>query len=109
MTNPSGAKGARWERRLADWLQDHGYPHADRRVKTGRNDKGDIGGVPFTVEAKNCKALDLAGWLDEAEKESENAGTTRFVVCFPRRNRQVGDGYCLMPIWLMAELMVEAS
>ena len=107
MSNPSGAKGSRWERRLADYLKTHGHPHADRRVKTGRNDKGDIAGIEgWTLEAKACKRVELAAWLDEAEKEAANAGTTKFAVIFPRRNRQVDDAFAVIPAWLLTELML---
>lgn len=38
-------KGSTFERLTADYLKANGFPFADRRVKSGNKDKGDIGGV----------------------------------------------------------------
>lgn len=71
------AKGAKAENDIAAWLRRHGYPDADRRPRNGRNDRGDIGGVPnVVIEVKNTASYagELAGWLTEAETERQNAG-----------------------------------
>jgi hypothetical protein len=108
VSNPSGKKGARWEVRLVDWLTTRGHPHAHRRAKQGRNDRGDVGGITgWVIEAKNCRAVTLAAWLDEAEKEAANAGVSRFAVVFPRKSHTVDKAYAVMPAWLLAELMRE--
>lgn len=106
MSNPSKKKGSAWEVRLRDFLRANGHPHCERLALAGRSDRGDLSGVPWVVEAKNCRELDLAGWLDEAEKEAKAAGVTRFAVAFPRRNHTAADGYALIPIWLLSELML---
>ena len=72
------AAGTRFERTLADYLaQALDDDRIDRRVKTGRNDRGDIGGVRIhgqrlVIEAKDCARLDLPGWVREAHLEAGN-------------------------------------
>ena len=69
--------GTRFERSIADclalWVDDR----IDRRVKTGRKDRGDIAGLRHgparvVIECKDVARLDLPGWLREAEVERGN-------------------------------------
>ena len=87
MANPNGAKGARAERLVADYLKGCGWPYADRRVKTGAKDTGDIGGVPVVIEVKNCRTSQLAGWVDEALAEAINAKQDIGVVWHHRQGK----------------------
>lgn len=69
--------GARFERVIADYLNQTVDDRIDRRPKTGAADKGDIGGWRFAgkrivVECKDTTRLDLAGWVGEAEVERGN-------------------------------------
>jgi len=109
VTNPSKKKGSAWEVRLVSYLNEHGFPLAERRVQAGALDKGDIAGLPFVIEAKNCKAITLSAWMDEAEKEAKAAGTPRFAVVFPRRSHVTAKAFAVIPLWLLAELMQEAT
>jgi hypothetical protein len=91
--------GPEFERAVADYLRDGGLPHADRRVKTGAKDKGDIGGVPgWTLECKNEKSISLAGYVDEAQVEAGNAGTDRYAAVVKRRGKGVRHAYVVMPL-----------
>lgn len=86
--------GASFERLIADCLAAHVDDRIDRRVKTGRNDKGDIGGVRHmgnrvVIETKNHNRLDLAGWVDEADTERGNDDAAVGLVIHKRRG--VGD------------------
>lgn len=102
MSNP---KGTRWETRLADFLRPM-HPRVERRVRTGRNDKGDIAGIDgWCIEAKACARLELAKWMDEAEREAKAAGVSRFAVVFPRKSHATAKAYAVVPLWLLAELM----
>lgn len=106
MSNPSKKKGSAWETRLVGYFNEHGFPFAERRVQAGALDKGDVAGVPFVIEAKNHRALDLAGWCDEAAKEARTAGMgNRWAVCFPRRSHATGKAYAVISLELLAELM----
>lgn len=82
------AKGAKAENQVAEWLREHGYPDADRRIRNGRHDRGDIAGVPYmVVEVKNTASYagELAGWLAEAETERTNAGADLGLVWHKRK------------------------
>lgn len=72
------AAGARFERQIADYLavtlEDD---RIDRRVRTGANDRGDIGGLRvhgqrLVIEAKNCARTTLPAWVSEAHAEAMN-------------------------------------
>jgi hypothetical protein len=43
--------------------------------------------------------------MDEAAKESENAGTRWHAAIIKRRNRNVKDAYVVMPLWMWAEFI----
>lgn len=108
MTNRPKQKGSAWERRLVDFLVTHGHPNAERRVTEGKNDRGDVSGIPgWIVEAKNHRALALAEWCDEAEREAINAGVYRWAVVVPRRAHQTRKAYAVIPLWCLAELMAK--
>lgn len=106
MTNKSKRKGSAWETRLCDYLRTL-HPLAERRVMGGVHDRGDVAGIAgWVIEAKNCVKVELAAWLDEAQKEALSAGVSRFAVVFPRRNKSAADAFVLMPLWLLSELML---
>lgn len=70
-------KGSTFERLIADYLAANGFPFADRRVKTGAKDRGDIGGVHINgerlvLECKNTSKINLGTWAAEAEVERVN-------------------------------------
>lgn len=113
MTHPSKAKGGWWERECYQWARANGFPDAHRLAPAGIFDRGDIGGIgPLTMECKNERAMDLAGYIDEAERESANNGTRLFVAAIHRRGHgSVGQGYALTTIdnyWLVYHAAIEA-
>lgn len=70
-------KGSSFERLVADYLKANGFPFADRRVKNGSKDRGDIGGVGtdagrLVLECKNTSKISLGAWAAEAEVERVN-------------------------------------
>lgn len=84
------AAGARFERLIADCLAAHIDDRIDRRVKTGANDKGDIGGLRHmgnrvVIETKDHNRLNLAGWVDEAQIEAGNDDAVCGLVIHKRR------------------------
>lgn len=92
------AAGTRWESSIVEYLRDPGWPHAERRAPSGARDRGDIAGLPgVVIEAKACRAVDLAGWLDEATVEQANAAVNVGAVWVKRRGRtNPGAGYVVM-------------
>lgn len=80
--------------------------NAERAYGAGRNDDvGDIDGVPFCVECKATKAIDLPGFLRELEVEMVNGRFDMGVVLVKRRgSADVGQSYAVMPAALWARL-----
>lgn len=70
-------KGVTTEQKLAKWLRDNGWPHAERTVATGyrtrdrdRPDLGDITGTPGLVwQAKDVTKPQIETWLAETEQQ----------------------------------------
>lgn len=88
------AAGTRAETAVALFLREQGFPHAERRARTGSKDQGDISGLlGGVVEVKDCARLDLAGWIAEAAAEQENAGAWWSAVWHKRRGKASPAGW----------------
>jgi hypothetical protein len=104
MTAYHRAKGSSFERLVADYLKANGFPFADRRVKTGAKDKGDIGGVyilgqPIVLECKNTSKISLGTWAAEAEAERVNDGALAGVIVHKRHGKgKAGEQWVTMPL-----------
>jgi len=105
------ARGSQFEREAAAFLRDHGFPHAERSYGAGRpDDAGDLDGLPrWTVEVKACRALDLAGWMDEARREQTNASTEYTAVVAKRRGKAVEHAYVVLTLAAWARLVGETE
>ena len=97
--------GSSFERLIADWFKGQGFPFADRRVKRGNLDTGDIGGVHFgphqlVFEAKDYGGkLELPSWIKEAKAEASNAGALIGVVVAKRRGtKKPQDQYVILTL-----------
>ena len=106
MANPSGRKGADWEQKVADYLKE-AFPLAERRVKNGRLDRGDITGLgSVVIEAKAERVIDLPGYLGELDVEQANADARFGFVFVKNRRHGIGDGYAVMSIEKARALLV---
>lgn len=104
-------KGTSAETAVVKYLQDHGFPYAERRALHGINDKGDITGCgPVVFEVKNHKTLDLAGWIKELEAEMINAKVdTGAVIAKKKGTTDVANWYAVMPVSVLVALLKEAG
>ena len=80
------------ERLVADYFKANGFPFADRRVKTGKKDKGDVGGVSahgerLAIEVKNTAKIALGTWAGEAEVERVNDQALAGVIVHKRHGK----------------------
>jgi Holliday junction resolvase len=101
-------KGSVFEREVVRVLRAAGHAFAERAYGAGRpGDVGDIDGLPgFCIEAKCHRALDLAGWVDEAVTEAANAGAGVVpVVVAKRRGKPAEDAYAVMRLTDFARLI----
>ena len=109
MSNPNGRRGAQWETDVVAFLKANGFPAAERRVREGAKDRGDIAGIPgVVIECKNEARINLPGYLREAEAERVNADAAIAPVFVKRRGKGVKDGYMVMDIetgvWMLRHM-----
>lgn len=111
MTAYHRAKGSSFERLTADYLKANGFPFADRRVKNGAKDKGDIGGVMVhgqrvVLEAKNTSRINLGVWAAEAEQERVNDEALAGLILHKRHGKgQPGDQWVTLTLRDLVSLM----
>lgn len=105
------AKGTAAETAVVRYLQDHGFPYAERRALHGTADRGDVTGLgPIVLEVKNHKTIDLAGWLRELETEMVNAGAeTGAVVAKRRGTTDAAAWYAILPFGDLVQLLLQAG
>lgn len=103
----SKSKGTAFETLIVNYLKVQGYPRVERRALTGKLDKGDISFDPrFVLECKDHKTLALSGWVNEAEKEAENAGAPFGAVIAKRRGYgDPGRQYVVMELGTFLNLI----
>lgn len=103
-------RGTAAETAFVNYLRTEDFPHAERRAMNGSKDRGDVAGVIGTVfEVKNCKTLDLAGWVRELEAEMANDGACYGAVIHKRRGKgNPGDWYATLPVSVLVTLLREA-
>jgi Holliday junction resolvase len=111
VTNRSRDRGTSWETQVVRFLQDHGWPHAERRARRGARDAGDIAGVAgVCIEAKAEKRIALSEYLDEAEIEQRNANAAVGVTWIKRRGKtSPGSAYVVMSGAQFVQLLREAG
>lgn len=97
--------GSSFERLIADFLAKHIDDRVDRRVKTGSQDRGDIGGLRYAggrivIEAKDYGGRLMPGpWIQEAETERGNDDATVGLVIAKRRGTtKPGEQFVLMTV-----------
>ena len=107
-------KGASFEEDTATWFASAlGDDRIERRVKHGSNDRGDISGLRIrgkrtVVECKNCKRMDLATWVDEAETERANDDAEFGIVVHKRKGKgkaKFGENYATMTLETLAAII----
>ncbi|TDC52862.1 hypothetical protein E1281_18420 [Actinomadura sp. KC345] len=103
-------KGTAAETAVVNYLRTQGWPHAERRALNGVLDRGDVAGVVGTVvEVKDQARTELAAWLDETARETENDGAAYGVVWHKRRGKgSPADWYVSMSGATFARLLADA-
>lgn len=94
----SKAKGRVWESAVVQYLNQNGFPYAERRRLNGVLDRGDIAGFPgLVIEAKHEKTYKLPEWVREAERERDN-DHAEYGVVWARQNGSpfAGAGFVIM-------------
>ena len=103
----STRKGTLFESAVLPYVNEF-YPDSVRLGKQGRFDKGDIhmpGNSRFILELKNCKTIELAKWIAEAQVEAKNKGVPHGVIVHKRRGfGQPRDQWATMTFGTFMEL-----
>jgi hypothetical protein len=92
------------ERLVADYFRDNGFPFADRRVKAGARDTGDVGGVHvhdrrLAIEVKNTAKIALGTWAAEAETERVNDQALAAIIVHKRHGKgKAGDQWVTLTL-----------
>lgn len=95
-TTASKAKGTTWESAIRAYLQGSHNEAARRNVQMGRLDIGDLDGYYLhALEAKAEKAITLADYIRQANREAVNASQPFGVAVVKRRNANVKDAYAV--------------
>ena len=111
MVSKSKQKGTAAETAVVKYLQQNGFPYAERRALHGTLDKGDITGCgPIVFEVKDHAKLTLAEWIKELEAETANAKANTGTVVAKRRGKSdPGAWYAILPFEWIVALLKEAG
>lgn len=106
----SKQKGTLAETAVVEYLKTF-WDRVERRALSGKNDKGDIAGVPYTVvEVKNHKSYKFPEWVEETEQERINADT-QYGILVVKPNRvgvtKVGKWWAVLPLEQIAGIILE--
>lgn len=99
MPTANAEKGAQTERMVAKFLQENGYPNADRRLREGRHDdQGDIDGVPHTViQVKYVAQPRLQTWITDTLKQRDAARVPLCMLVVRVKGQAPGKWSAYMP------------
>lgn len=104
--NTSKVRGTRFESAVVAYLAAW-FPHVERRALAGNHDRGDLVGLPASIEIKATKALDLAGALNEAQAAARRNGDPVYAAVIKRRQHPTSEAYAVMPLSVFAELLAQ--
>ncbi|MFK0295494.1 hypothetical protein ACIQU6_34185 [Streptomyces sp. NPDC090442] len=103
LARPNGAavkaRGRNWENELVRIFHGLGYTEAKRNGAIyGTHDRGDIGNIPLTVQAKAVDRIQLWKHLDDALAQAANNGTgAETCVVYKRHNAASKDAAWVLP------------
>lgn len=96
------AKGTRGENLVVEFLREELGPQVERRVTAGRNDTGDVAGIPeVVIEVKWHAEMKLGEWMAEAEREATTGGMAFPILMHNRRGARTRANYATCPWWVM--------
>lgn len=106
-------KGTSAETALVRYLNQNGWPHAERRALASANDLGDVvGTIGLCWEVKNQKSYHIPAWLDETKIETENSRSDFGILAVKPNGvglQSVDKWWAIMDIESMTRLLREAG
>lgn len=113
--NRSKAKGTAVETAVTRFANSYGFPLAERRALSGSSDRGDVLLCPGVIlECKGGAAAELASealiraWMDETEKERQNARADIGILVVKRRgvgHSRAHQWSAFVPLWALHWLL----
>lgn len=104
MTPQAKAKirGRQTENAVVGFLNDNGYPYAERRRLKGAADEGDITGIPgVVIEVKGDRSNRITEWRRETLTEAENAKAELALLVVRLERQPVGKWDVHLPLGVM--------
>ena len=109
-------KGTTYETQVRTFLNDNGFPHAERQVLHGNKDTGDIKGITspkgkIIVQCKNHQTMQLSSWLNDTEEQAQNADALGILI-HKRKGygeSKFGQQYATMTLETLLKLLKEAG
>lgn len=96
MTVNTHRKGSRWRRAVEEWFRGKGFKVTVRGIGFSGDDVvADLGQLHFSLECKSVASIDLAGFVDQAERQAP-ADLIPVVMLHRRGRASVDDGYVVM-------------
>lgn len=82
-------KGARFERKLAAMLREHGFGDSRRGQQfCGANGDADVVGLPgIHIEAKHCETLKPYDWMEQSKRDAKDGEIP--IVIFKKNHKDV--------------------
>ncbi len=106
MSNPSKAKGTRWENSVAKFLRENGFTEAFRLAPAGDADAGDIGGVSgWAFECRDRQKHSLSKNVEDANLRAKNKGCRFCCAVMKKREHPVEDGYVVLDLKTFVEVL----
>jgi hypothetical protein len=106
MVNRPKIAGTNFETLMTNYFKQT-WPTAYRPAQTGKNDTGDINGMPLPIECKNVKTLAIPQWLRECEREALNAQAIACPLVIKRRGiTDPAKQLFVTEAWVGVELML---
>ena len=103
-------KGTLAETAVADFLKQT-FTAVERRTLSGKNDRGDIAGVPgCVVEVKNQRSYKIHEWMKETETERINASAELGVLVIKPNGvgvSKVGEWWAVVSLETITKLIEE--
>jgi hypothetical protein len=111
VTKANRDRGVLTERKVANYLRGHGFPNAERAVKTGLKtidrevaDPGDITGTPGLVwQVKALRPLvraerEVVPWMRETERQRADANADLGILVVRRDQRPEPEWFAYLPV-----------
>lgn len=80
------------------------FPYCERRALRGKNDAGDLAGLPIPVECK-ANVADIAAAIKEAKEAAGRLGVRGYAAYVHARGKPAREAYGVVHAWFLAELL----